>query len=191
MPMKREVGMAVALVVILTCVPAGAEHSVELEENGLHYYFSTPSDTYALWEYVPLTFVITNVSGDSLIIEHPCAGLGSMSIGIWAPPNGWHPEPWGVWECCGCFTVMSWDTLAAGGTYVKQGAWDMYDPLTERPIWWDGTYLLRATYSGWTWPDGPSLHQEFELEVEILPNETAVPESGWTGTWGMLKALYR
>ena len=186
----RGLGVVAVLVVLLAAVPAAAVHSVSHEENGLLYWLATTQDTFSMYEYVPVECVVTNVSDATMVIEHPCGGLGGISVSIWNPGTPFHPDPMVMWGCCGCFTVTWIDSLGPGETYARQMVWDMYNMYTEQLIWLDGTYTLKAEILMSSFPEHADLSCELELPFEILECPTAVPEE-LRASWGHIKALYQ
>jgi hypothetical protein len=188
--MKRSTRSAAVVLAALLLLPASgaAVHGVSWDENGLNYFFATERDTYTMYENIPIWYTVTNTSGDTMLIEHPCQGLGGISFSVWTPVWQWHPVPTCVWGCCGCFDVMWVDEFGPGETYNRQVTWDMYQ-FNGTLIPHAGSYRLDGEFRAWTYPENVSLCHAFSLYVEILPCPTIVPDE--TGSWGTIKALYR
>ena len=86
--------VVVLATVLLLPTSAVAEHSASADTNGLHYYFATASDTYDYGDVIPIDYVVTNVSGDTMGVFHPCSSpSGSFGYQIWAPGPPADPEP--------------------------------------------------------------------------------------------------
>jgi hypothetical protein len=192
---EEEIGVGLACrhaVIALVLVILGpallyATHSTVVEHDGLQYFLATERDTYTMYEFVPMDYIVTNITEEPIPIEHPCVGLGGISFVVWDPVTPFHPESEVVWFCCGCFTESWQDTLEPGASYTKHAEWDMYDLYREALIWRSGTYTIEGTFDAW-WGD-LDLSQILELEIEILSGAASVPEL--PSTWGAIKALHR
>ena len=186
-----KVAAVVLVALLLASAPAAAEYSATWDEHGLNYYFGTTSDTFAMYENVPMTYVVTNATQETLAVEHPCGGLGGIEFGVYAPPNPWHPEGWYIWGCCGCFP-MSWIDFefGPGETYVGEATWPMENMGTGLPIQVGGVYRLDGFFSASLFPSGEAISHDFSLEIMILTvPTTGAPEE--PRTWSAVKALYR
>jgi hypothetical protein len=185
----RPVAVVLAIFLLLPAC-AAATHDASWDENGLHYFFATTKDTFTMYEYVPIQYTVTNASQDTLIIEHPCAGLGGTDFAVWAPGTPFHPDPILVWGCCGCLDEDWFDySFEPGESYDRRLTWDMYDMYKETLITRPGTYRIDGTFRAYLWPGHISLRHSFSLYVEILGGAASISEE--TGTWSTIKALYR
>jgi hypothetical protein len=179
-----------ALVVGLFLIPATAlaTHSVSHEEHGFRYYLATERDTFVTYEYVPIEFSVTNISGDTLNFFSPCSGI-FMCVMIWDAVGPFHPEPVVIWgDGCGCFTEITYHVLEPDGSYVREPVWDMYNMYTEEPIWRTGTHTIEAQFDAFDW-DWQPLGYTLFLDFEVVPEAASAPEL--PDTWGTIKSMYR
>ena len=185
--MNKSARAVVALVaVLLLATSAAAVHSASADTNGLHYYFATASDTYNFGEVIPIDYVVTNVSGDTMGVFHPCSDpSGSFGYQIWAPGPPADPEPRVICGCCVCFPVVYGDWFEPGETYSRH--FDRNTISFPRP----GTYTLDGWFNAWTEVDDEyvSLSYEFSLDFQLVGGPTGLAEL--EGTWSMIKALFR
>ena len=185
--MRLSLLVAALVVLLLISVSASATNSVSHEANGLRYFLSTERDTYFTYEYVPIEFSITNISGETLDFISPCSGV-FMCVAVWDAGTPFHPESEVVWfDGCGCFPEISYHSLEPDESYVRDPVWDMYNLYTEQLVFWTGTYRIEATFDAWDWESQPLGHV-LSLEFELVSEAAAIPEM--PGTWGAIKALY-
>jgi hypothetical protein len=182
-------GARVAVVVLAVLLPVGAraEHSAFADTNGLHYYFATASDTYNFGEVIPIDYVVTNVSEDTMIIDHPCNGISaSFGYQIWAPGPPYDPEPRVICGCCGCFPAIYRDySFEPGESYSRH--FDRNTISFPRP----GTYTLEGWFNAWrvVGTEYESVSHDFSLDFELWGGPTGLAEP--EATWGTIKALFR
>jgi len=176
----------VLLTSLLLPMSAAAEHSASADTNGLHYYFATANDTLVFGEVMPIDWVVTNVSEDSILVYFPCSGPGnSFTYQIWAPGPPADPAPRVICGCCACFPVVGWDWFEPGEVYSRH-----FVRNTEtfpRP----GTYTLDGWFSAWTMVGGEQvpLSYGFSLDFQLWGGPTGLVEP--EVTWSTIKALYR
>ncbi len=179
--------VVVLITVLLLPTSAVAEHSASADTNGLHYYFATASDTYNFGEVIPIDYVVTNVSQETMVVHHPCNGIsGSFGYQIWAPGPPYDPEPRVICGCCGCFPAIFTDySFEPGEMYSMH--FDRNTISFPRP----GTYTLDGWFNAWTGVGGEyvSLSYEFSLDFQLWGGPTGLAEL--EGTWSTIKALYR
>ncbi len=186
--MRLSLSIASLAVLLLMSVSASAINSVSHEANGFRYFLSTERDTYYTYEYVPIEFSVTNISGDTLDFVSPCVGI-FMCVAIWDAGSPFHPEPEVVWfDGCGCFTAITYHSLEPDGSYVREPVWDMYSLYTEELVFWTGTYSIEATFDAFDY-DWEPLGHTLWLEFELVSQAAAIPDV--PETWGSIKALYR
>jgi hypothetical protein len=181
---------SLALVAALLLVPAtlSATHSVSHEEHGFRYYLATERDTYVTYEYVPIEFSVTNISGDKLAFFSPCSDI-FMCIMIWDPVGPFHPEPVVIWyDGCGCMDEVTGHTLEPDGSYVREPVWDMHNIYSGDPIWRTGTHTIEAGFSAFDL-EWQSIGYTLTLDFEVLPGAASAQEP--SETWGTIKRLYR
>jgi hypothetical protein len=190
--MDREIRLGAVTLVALLLLPgqAAATHSASWDEHGLNYYFATTGDTFAMYEDVPMVYIVSNTTEDTLIIEHPCSGLGGISFIVWSPASGSRPDGGVVWGCCGCFDEDWIDAMEPGETYVRDVDWPMWDMYEEALITEAGTYTLEGEFRAFFFPGHEFIGHAFTLEVGILypPAATAFELEA---SWAAIKALYR
>jgi hypothetical protein len=178
--------MVVLIAALLLPTSAAAVHSASADTNGLHYYFATASDTCNYGDVIPIDYVVTNISGDSMVVWHPCSNPpGSFGYQIWAPGPPADPEPRVICGCCICFPVIYVEWFGTGEAYSRH--FDRNTISFPRP----GTYTLDGWFNAWTEVGGEyvSLSYEFSLDFEMLGGPTGLAEL--EGTWSTIKALYR
>jgi hypothetical protein len=186
--MRGLAPLLVLLLLLSTSTTAPALHSVSHEANGFRYFLATERDTYFTYEYVPIEFSVTNISGDTLDFFSPCAGI-FMCVAVWDAGSPFHPEPEVVWfDGCGCFTEVTFHELEPDGFYLRQPVWDMYSLYTEELVFWTGTYGIEATFDAYD-PEWNSLGHTLWLDFELVSQAAGTP--GAPETWGAIKALYR
>jgi hypothetical protein len=178
-----------AILILLVPLVALADHSVSVEQNGLRYFFSTAQDTYVTYEYVPMEFSVTNISGSPMELLLGC-GFPAICFAVWDPSGPFH-ESRIIWVSngCGCFPEPLYYTFGPGESFSDQVLWDMMNLWTEELIWRTGTHTLDGTLWSAQVVDGPNLDLTLSLEVEILPGAASAPEVCLT--WSTIKALYR
>ena len=186
--MNKSLRAAVVLLTLpLFPMSAVAEHSASADTNGLHYYFATASDTYNFGEVIPIDYVVTNVSQETMFVHHPCDGVsGSFGYQIWAPGPPADPEPRVICGCCGCSPAIYTDwSFEPGESYSRH--FDRNTISFPRP----GTYTLDGWFNAWTGVGGEyvSLSYEFSLDFQLWGGPTGLAEL--EGTWSTIKALYR
>ena len=186
--MNKNMPTAAALLtVLLLSVVATAEYSASADTNGLHYYFATANDTVIFGDVIPIDWVVTNVSQDTMVVAHPCGGpSASFSYLIWAPGPPADPEPRVICGCCGCIDEMYYDlSFEPGESYSRH--FDRNTISFPRP----GTYTLDGFFSAWrvVGEEYQSVSHGFSLDFQMLGGPTGLPELD--GTWSTIKALYR
>ena len=186
--MNKSMRAAVVLLTMLLLpMSAVAEHSASADTNGLHYYFATASDTYNFGEVIPIDYVVTNVSQDTMVIDHPCNGIsGSFGYQIWAPGPPADPEPRVICGCCGCFPAIYRDwSFEPGEMYSRH--FDRSTISFPRP----GMYTLDGSFNAWrvVGEEYESVSYEFSLDFELWGGPTGLTEL--EGRWSTIKALYR
>jgi hypothetical protein len=186
--MSKSIRAAVVLLtVLLLPTSAASVHSASADSNGLHYYFATARDTYTIGEVIPIDYVVTNVSQDTMVIDHPCNGpSGSFGYQIWAPGPPADPEPRVIWGCCGCFPAMYRDwSFEPGETYSRH--FDRSTDNAPRP----GSYTLDGWFGAWrvVGDEYEPVGYEFSLDFQMLEAPTGLAEL--EGTWSTIKALFR
>jgi len=180
---KSARAMFMVLTLVLLSTSAVAENSAWADTNGLHYYFATASDTYDFGDVIPIDYVVTNVSGDSMAVFHPCGSPpGSFGYQIWAPGPPADPDPRVICGCCGCIDEIYGEWFGAGESYIRH--FDRSTLSFPRP----GTYTLDGWFNAWT-EDYVSLRYDFSLDFELIGGPTGTAE--FEGAWGTIKALYR
>jgi len=189
--MRRSHALGLSLMLLAVTPMFAAAGSVYLEENGFAYFLWTERDTYATYEYVPIRFSVTNISGETIDYLSPCVGV-HMCLMIWdplEPINPWHPEPVVVWgDGCGCLTEVTEQSIGAGESYVREPVWDMQNMNTGTLIRRTGTHTLDATFRAYDYEYNP-IGCFLTLEFEVAPVAASAPELA--PTWGSIKALYR
>ncbi len=187
--MRLSLMCFLALMLLLSPTGALASHSVYEEANGFGFFLSTAKDTYVTYEYVPVEFTVTNVSGDTTYFYSPCTDI-FMCIGIWDPTTPFHPESEVVWGYgCGCFTEVTTHMLEPMGSYVRASTWDMVIWGTDDLIRRTGTYTIEATFEAYSMPDYEPIGHTLQLEFEVLSGAAAVPD--YPSSWGVIKSLFR
>jgi hypothetical protein len=180
----------VAAVLLLVPACAGAAHSVSWDENGLNYYFATTKDTFVMYENVPMEYIVTNTSDDTLAVWLSCYyHLPDIEFGVWGPGNPWHPDSI-LYYSTGCADSPWLDyEFAPGEAYAKQVNWGMTDPQHNTLIRRGGTHRLVGMFFAELYPSQQRIDHNFSLEIEILSGAAGAPEP--MGSWGAIKALYR
>ena len=178
---------ALILTVVLLPAIAAAAHSATADTNGLHYYFATARDTYTIGEVIPIEYVVTNVSQDTMIVDHPCGGpSGSFSYKIWAPGPPADPEPRVIWGCCGCIDEMYRDwSFEPGESYSREFIRDTENAPRAGMYTLDGKFNAARVVGD----DYVDLGYEFSLDFQMLEAPTGLAEP--EGTWSTIKALFR
>ena len=189
MSCRTSIAVAALWFLLLPALVA-ASHSTSAEHDGLLYYLATERDTYTMYEYVPIEFSVTNVSGEPMVVWHPCVGLGGIGLAVWDPIGPFHPEQEVIWFCCGCFPESWVDTLGVGASYSRTRDWDMWHMYAEQLIWRAGTHTLEGRIDMDTFPGGTSLADTLFLDFEVLEGAAGMPASE-SIPWGRIKALYR
>jgi len=189
--MHRFRSLALCLALVVAAPTLVVANSVYLEQNGFAYFLSTERDTYATYEYVPVHFSVTNISGDTINYISPCSFVYTCVM-VWdplEPINPWHPEPVVVWGSgCFCDDELSQQSIGPGESYVRDSSWDMYNINTGTLIRRTGTHTLEASFSAYDYEYNP-LGCDLTLEFEVVPVAASAPEP--VPSWGAIKALYR
>jgi hypothetical protein len=178
---------AVLLTLLVLATSAAAEHSASADTNGLHYYFATAQDTYTIGDLIPIEYVVTNVSQDTMVVDHPCGWPGgSFTYKVWAPGPPADPEPRVIWGCCGCSDEMYRDwSFEPGESYSREFSQDTENAPRV------GTYTLEGRFNAArvVGDDYVNLRYYLSLDFQMIEDTTGLAEL--EGTWSTIKALYR
>jgi hypothetical protein len=178
----RVPATAVVAAIALLAMPAlsSAQNAVSEEHNGLLHELQTNAAMYWMHEPVEITYSVTNVSPDSILLGFSC-GYHAVFIWIYDPSMTW------IWvDPVGCLDVMWGDTLHVGESYSKNPTWHMWNYDIHDFVDEPGVYTIEGELHTWL----PDYYYSVSVPIQILDPAAMVGDQ-LPSTWSAIKALYR
>jgi len=166
---------------VLFPVAATASNVVSAGHNGLLHTLQTDKAIYVVGELVEVCYTVQNTTSVALQVDQPNCGC-PLWVAIYAEPDSL------VWcRPCGCADEYCSDLLEPGEFHILEFTWDMENYWTGELTESRGMHRVNGRLHAY--PD--EFDYALDLDIAILDAATSAPETGASGSWSVIKSLYR